>query len=183
VESPEVFVGLDLLEFTLAVEDAFGLFIPNEDIETLTTPGIVIEYLAGRLAPNASPACLTQRAFYVLRSTAMTVLQAPRETIRPDSPWHTLLDPKHTNRQWELLAAAVGAKPWPRLPRFFGKEGATVGATAEFLATRAPHALKRATEGWSRAEITSIIGVLMKDELGVEQYAPTDRFVQDLHCD
>ena len=175
-------MGLDLLEFTLAVEDSFGIFIPDEDAVGLATPGLLIEYLKGRLEPDASPACLSQRAFYSLRSAAMAVLERPREGIRPESTWHSLLDPKHTQRQWDLIGAAVGAKPWPRLPGFFGKEAATIGATALFLATRAPHALKRAKDGWSQKEIATIIDALMGQELGVKEYALTDRFVQDLHC-
>jgi hypothetical protein len=43
-------MGLDGVEFIMAVEDAFAIEIPDADAEQLVTPGHVARYLAARLA-------------------------------------------------------------------------------------------------------------------------------------
>lgn len=37
--------SLDLFELVMALEDEFGVEIPSEDLEQLTTVGAVVEYL------------------------------------------------------------------------------------------------------------------------------------------
>jgi hypothetical protein len=91
-------MGLDLVEFTIAIEDAFGIFIPDADAQRLDTPGSLLEYLEGRLH-RGSAACLEQRAFYRLRQAGMRVLNRPREAFRPSTQWIELLHPKHQHRQ------------------------------------------------------------------------------------
>ena len=42
-------MGLDTVALIVAFEDEFGLSIPNEDAERLTTPRRVTEYVWGRI--------------------------------------------------------------------------------------------------------------------------------------
>jgi hypothetical protein len=176
-------MGLDLVEFTIAIEDAFGIFIPDEDAEGLATPGQLVAYLEGRLQGGTS-ACLEQRAFYELRKAGMQVLDRPREAFRPSTLWADVLHPTHLPRQWDLIRRAAGLSPWPPLKPLlsFGTPSQTMGDTAKFLATTAPRALMIEGEGWSRAAIESVVRGLMAEELGVTQFQLTDRFVQDLGC-
>ncbi len=46
-------MGLDLVEFAIAVEDAFQLPIPDEDWEHLRTPGKLVDYLLAHLTVGA----------------------------------------------------------------------------------------------------------------------------------
>jgi hypothetical protein len=47
-------VGLEVVEFVIDVEKAFGLSIPDGDLQGLKTPRQFIEYLARRL-PEVDP--------------------------------------------------------------------------------------------------------------------------------
>ena len=74
-------MGLDLLEFTLAIEESFGLYLPEADAVRLVTPGQIIDYLEGRLPPAVSPQCLDQLAFYHIRRASMKVLSSEIEEM------------------------------------------------------------------------------------------------------
>ena len=177
-------MGLDLLEFTIAIEDAFGIFIPDADAEGLSTPGVLIEYLTSRLCRGDSPSCLEQRAFYRLRKAGMQVLAQPREAFRPTTPWIEILHPKHHSRQWALIGQATALSPWPRLkqPLSWGAPTQTVGDTVKYLATTAPQSLMLPNEGWSRQSIEAVVRRLMGIELGITEFQMSDRFIQDLGC-
>ena len=78
-------MGLDMVEFIIATEDAFAPAIPDADAETLTTPGRLIDYLHARLPVGEEDSCLTQRAFYKLRRATCDQLGIDRRAIRPAS--------------------------------------------------------------------------------------------------
>ncbi len=40
--------SLDLFELAMAIEEAFGVEIPSEDLESITTVGSVVEYLKSK---------------------------------------------------------------------------------------------------------------------------------------
>jgi hypothetical protein len=175
-------MGLDLLEFTLAIEESFGLYLPEADAVRLTTPGQVIDYLAARLPPAATPQCLDQLAFHQVRRAAMHVLDKPRHVLNPDTPWKEVLLPEHRRRQWQLIGQVVGLPRWPRLTPWgtLPKDVQSMGGTARFLAMRCPNAVKGSSPTWTRLEITQVVTSLMAEELGVTSFSMSDRFVQDL---
>ena len=178
-------MGLDAVEFVLAVEDAFGLAIPDEDARRLTTPGSLVDYLVSRLQPGSTSPCLEQRAFYRVRRVAMLVLDQPRSAFSPETPWRDLLHPELHRPQWDQLGRAVGLTPWPPLKRLpsFGAPTQTVGETAMALATMAPAALIEPDEGWSRGTVELTVQRIMAEELGITRFRWTDSFVQDLGVD
>src|SRR6266566_1528349 len=145
-------MGLDLLEFTLTIEESFAIYLPDADAVRLTTPGDLIKYLEQRLPPSASAQCLDQLAFYSLRPAAMRLLDKRRHAVRPATPWTELLPARHRRRHWQLLQQAVGTPRWPRLTPWgsFPDSAKSVGATARFLATKCPSALKGRSPSWSR---------------------------------
>ena len=48
------FDSLDVVEFSMSVEDEFEVSIPDEDVDKLQTVGDVIEYLAQRVGDAAA---------------------------------------------------------------------------------------------------------------------------------
>ena len=60
-------MGLDSVELVMAIEEEFGIDIPDRDAEKMTTVGEVYEWLKTRIATTDPIACLTQRVFYQLR--------------------------------------------------------------------------------------------------------------------
>jgi hypothetical protein len=179
-------VGLDLVEFTIAVEDAFRLSIPDSDAQRLRTPGEVVEYLLERLAFADYPACLDQRAFYALRRAGMAVLAQPRDAFRPSTQWDELMPKRQRRRFWHSLHHVTGTSKWPNLVPFTGafrRNVATLGGTARYLDTYTPSAFKPERAAWSRTEIEQVITRLMSEELGITQFRWDQEFVKDLGCD
>jgi len=175
-------MGLDSVEFVLALEESFDVYIPDADAVVLTTPRKVIDYLSNRLTAATTSQCLDQMAFYSVRRAAMQVLDRPRTVFTPQARWEEILHAKHHRRQWELVGNATGLPKWPGLNLWvsFPLEVATVGGTARFLAAKCPSALKRKAPVWSEEEITEVVTRLMAIELGITKFNLDDRFVQDL---
>lgn len=179
-------MGLDTVEFLFAVEDAFGVSIPNEAAERMATPGNVVDYLESHLPASAGrAACHSQRAFYRLRSAVMTTHGVPRRQVRRDTAWAEILPQQTFGSAWRDLHAAVGARYWPRRHVFGFRVAAaqTVGATATYLAQRTPHSLKAPSQGWTRSEIERVVRQLMWEELGIGSFFWNDRFAQELRVD
>src|SRR4051794_34785474 len=78
-------MGLDLLEFTVAVEEAFAFRFPDRDMPAITTPRRLIDYLTAHLPAGTEPGCLSQRAFYRLRSAVTAHSGCPRASLRSDT--------------------------------------------------------------------------------------------------
>jgi hypothetical protein len=149
-------MGLDVLEFVLALEEAFQLAIPDADLEWLRTPRQVVDYVLGRLGEADERVCLEQRAFYRLRRAAMRVHQVPRAAVVPGARWSEILPDRQRRRSWRLLQQGAGISPWPRLTIWgnYPASIATVGAMARHLSVRAAAVLKG--EGsWSRRDVDS----------------------------
>ena len=177
-------MGLDSVEFVMALEEAFGIYIPDVDAVGLATPRKVIDYLQKRLVPADASRCLDQKAFYSVRRAAMQVLEKPRAALTPATLWDEILDIRDHRRQWELVGQATGLPKWPRL-RFgsIPSDARTVGGTARFLATKCPSAVKGSAPSWTSEEITEVVTRLMEAELGISTFGLDDRFVQDLGID
>jgi hypothetical protein len=178
-------MGLDAVEFVLAVEDAFGLAIPNQDAARLLTPGDVVDYLERRLPKGSPLPCLEQRAFYRLRRACGQVLERSRESVQPETLWTDLLNEGNHSREWELLGRAAAIRPWPRLKPMlsFGPAANRVQDTVKDIVAHAPATLLDQSEGWDRPRIEAHVRRLMAEELGVTAFKWTDRFVQDLNVD
>lgn len=174
-------MGLDGVEFVMALEEAFGLAIPDSDAERLVTPGHVVRYLEGRLQAGTS-GCLEQRAFYALRRAAMSVLHLPRSAFRPETQWEPVLGSRHRRHTWKLLHSATGVAPWPKMSVWgsIPASAASMGDTARYLASYGVPSLQRHGEGWSTAQIQTTVTRLMADTLGIEKFDWDQSFVQDL---
>jgi len=184
-------MGLDVVEFIMAVEDAFGLDIPDSEAQRLATPGLVIDYLAARLPPGGSDAgaCLSQRAFYKLRRETCARLGVDRSAVRADMLLATLFVGDEGKRAWQDVQIEVGAAHWPRLGRkpFLCHPLAphldTFGEAADFLVTRCPVPVQEDGPGWTRPQIADVIRRLIHDELAIDQYTEASEWGRDLGLD
>ena len=173
-------MGLDLVELTMALEDAFEVPIPNDVARTLLTPGMVVDYLVTQLNPATNPKCLEQRAFFELRRALVAVTGRRRNEISPQTRWVDILSESRWSK-WRQIREHLGPKEWPSLqPAHFGK--ATVGDTAAHLAAFEAGRFTRG-EGWHRADVEHVVRRLMLYETGVEQFEWSDQFVRDLQLD
>lgn len=172
-------MGLDALEFVINLEDAFGIVIPNAVASKLLTPRMVVDWLDEQLGKALDPACLDQRAFYILRSAAMRALRQPRSAFRPSTKWEDVMPRRERRRAWSVLRHAVGASKWPMWVPLRGFPISTVGGTARYLATHTPGALLR-ERSWSRAQIEQVVSRLLCEQLGIETFEWDQRFVDEL---
>jgi acyl carrier protein len=109
-------MGLDGVELVMAVEDEFGINIADEDAANLTTPRLLADYVVSRLgAPQPDDGhCLSQAAFYRIRSVLVKQFAASRAEVRPASRIDLFLkgDIRH---QWRELMVAIEATHVPGL--------------------------------------------------------------------
>lgn len=76
-------MGLDTVELVMALEEEFGIEIPNEDAARLETVGEIADYILARLTPNESidPAALWTR----VKSTVVHQLGVKPERVTRDA--------------------------------------------------------------------------------------------------
>jgi hypothetical protein len=106
-------MGLDLVEYAIAIEDAFELPIPDAEWVALTTPGRLIDYLSAHLVVGDSGPPLVQTAFYRLRSAIASELGVARRDITPSSTLSALAPHRSERDVAKAVAARLGLDPRP----------------------------------------------------------------------
>src|SRR4030095_128571 len=156
-------MGVDGVEFVMAVEEAFQVAIPDEDAQQMLTPRDVVTYVYGRVGSEQGHGCAEQRAFYRLRHASMKVFAQPREAIRPATRWDDILPRRQRPHNWRVLHHATGTPHWPRLTvrGRMPDTVATVGGTARYLVAHGEAVFQRPMEGWSRPAIEAAIERIM----------------------
>lgn len=185
-------MGLDGVEFIIAIEEAFGLDIPNDVAATLRTPRDVVDYLASRLPVVLEGPCLSQRAFYRLRNALED--SAARESdspISPDSELDRLVPRAERGDAWHRLGAQLGAASFPGAPvaldwlaRLAWWRPRQVRDVVQHVVAHAPRSLI-ADDGWTRAQITAVVTRLCEVEFGVDmrRFSLDSDFVRDMGID
>lgn len=108
-------MGLDAVEVVMAIEEAFGIQIADEEAEKTRTPRQLCELVARKVHALDSDVCLTQRAFYMLRRAIRRTNPVPRRQFRTNTPLDTLVATEDRRTNWEQLRKDIGAVAWPKL--------------------------------------------------------------------
>lgn len=106
-------VGLESVELVIAIEEEFGLDIPDRDAERMITVGDVYEWLRIRLSTADPRACLTQRVFYKLRRALIENYKLERYTVAPDTRLTDLLSLQDVEEGWPFLQMFIDLKTPP----------------------------------------------------------------------
>ena len=167
-------MGLDIVEYVLAIEEAFEIDIPDADAFYLRTPADVISYVRARLRESTDGPPLVQTAFYWLRRALADELAISRTLIHPASTISELTS-RPEQDVWRAVAVRLKVNPkflthapvatW--LAKLVRAPGRTVGNLATQLAMVHPSAFKREAEGWTRAQITEVVLRLLEYETGL----------------
>lgn len=96
-------MGLDTVELVYAIEEEFGLEIPDEEAEKITTIRETVDYLKGRVKTVSPEECLTQKLFYKLRRALIQNYKLHRHNITPDTVLSQLLSLKEIEEGWPYL--------------------------------------------------------------------------------
>lgn len=157
-------MGLDGVEYVLALEDALELPIPDADMRNLTTPRKLIDYLCVRLGESTDGPPLKQRAFYRIRTALSEEIGVSRKLIEPSTRLADLAVTRSSTQIWAAVGARLGVSTkdflsptivdWFRDPLH---DSRSVGVMAEDLALHRPVALKRGEDGWTRAQVTETV--------------------------
>jgi acyl carrier protein len=110
-------MGLDGVELIMALEEGFGISLPDSEVIHLVTPKLVGDFIFDKLQKTDEKACQSQRAFYLLRKASMDIFGAPRNSIKPDTHLIELIPEKNATLAWKNLREAVRARSWPKLVR------------------------------------------------------------------
>ena len=182
-------MGLDIVEFVMAVEVAFGVDIENADAERLRTPRDVITHLRGRLPAAESNSCLTQQAFHRTRRALITRFGRRRYALRPATALAGVVPAAGRSDHWRALRDDLGVETWPKFPEPGWRDSRsgrlqTLGDLAGHLAIWSPAAVK-AGAGWTDAEIERVVVRLVEMEFGVDmaKYTLDSSFVEDMNVD
>lgn len=185
-------MGLDAVEFIIAVEESFEVDIPNEVAARLITPRDVIDYLVSELPSVAEGPCLSQRTFYRLRA-ALTA-SAPQDGARAiglDTELDALVPRAGRAEAWHRVQSQLGAANFPGppvQPDWLGRlqwwRPRRVRDVVRHVVAYAPRAML-GTEGWTRSQITAVITRLCEEEFGVDmrRFSLDSEFVRDMGVD
>ena len=182
-------MGLELVEYVIAIEEAFDIAIPDADARHLETPNKLIDYLCARLGESQDGSPLIQTAFYRLRNAIIEELGLPRSRVQPTTKLSELTD-RSESEVWAAVARRLDVKRkvlthspvvgW--LAKLVRARGRSVGDVARYLAMLKPLALKPKNSTWTRAQITEVATRLLEHEtaLSINSSQLDDRFIQDL---
>jgi hypothetical protein len=191
LEIGKMVMGLDLVEFAMSVEDAFGTAISDADWAILNTPGQLIDALARSLPSATEGGCLTQRAFYALRQAVMRHSPTPIPPLRPDTSLVELWSDADRAPAWAAVGRELDIRDWPRLAKPGWLDFVTprrrrlAGDVARHMVTRHPLGLKTPGEGWTRAQVAEVIHGQIREELGLSRgsYTESSQWVADMGVD
>jgi hypothetical protein len=121
-------MGLDIVMLVMDVEERFGVTLPDERAERITTVGELYTFLLGQTRRRAADPCPTGRAFHGLRRTFTGEFGIDRKRVRPAARLRDLFPTPSRAAVWPRLGTALGlpdlpdADPPRRLPsaRSFG---------------------------------------------------------------
>jgi acyl carrier protein len=101
-------MGLDSVYLVIEVEQAFGVRFSDREVENTRTVGQFHELLCRSLGAQASDRCLTQAAFYRVRSALIELAGAERAAVRPGADLATLLPLDKRGAFWDRFASSSG---------------------------------------------------------------------------
>ena len=169
-------MGLDGVEIVLAVEDAFGVQITDDDAVRMVTPAHVVEFVMTRVPVTTNAACLSQRAFHLVRSSVLGMTPHQRRSVAPHTPLAHLFILTPPQQLADQLVKKMKLPRRPPLDRL-----STVGDLVSWLAKLSPLVVKSG-EAWTRDEIASVVKQIVVEQLGLreDEYGEDKRFVEDL---
>jgi hypothetical protein len=167
-------MGLALVEVVIVTEDAFGIPIPDEDMDRITTPRALVDYLMEKLAPPPEAvAHSTQRAFTTLCNAIVHVLGPQHNEIVPSTTWDSLLPRSHAHadKLWYEIEKYVGGP----LRRDHGA-AAIVGHTALQISDRGTPGPQEVARLRTREEIAIAVRRLIHEKLEVKEFTDDTPF-------
>lgn len=178
-------MGFDTVYFLFAVEDAFGVAITNEEARASALPGTwsITSNAGSRVASERPVTANAPSTAYAVRCfTRIGCREAESGPTRRGMTSYLAGISGAAGVSCNGSSASPSGHDTASLE--FGASAArTIGATADYIARKAPAAIKGPDEGWTRPEIERTIRTLIADDLGIASFSWDDSFVTDLRVD
>ena len=85
-------MGLDGVELVMAVEEEFQIAISDSEANECSTVRKLVELVHSRLRHSSTDPCPSQHSFYHARRNLISILQAQRNEIKPDTNLEEIVD-------------------------------------------------------------------------------------------
>ena len=110
-------MGLDLVELVMAVEETFGIELPDAEAEKLTTPALLTEFILTRVKTAEQSICHSRKAFYAVRRVVMKEFGTQRAQVKPDTALESLIPRPNRRAAWRRTQEMLEAESLPELLR------------------------------------------------------------------
>lgn len=182
-------MGLDGVEMILQVEEDFQISISDGDAERLVTARDLIEAVCRKVELSDEvvgedvrmTACLSQRAFYKVRSELVKVIGVDRSAVRLETSVEELF-PVHIGRKlWRKFVEQLHMRGMPWYGSWLRGHLAprTVREIVERLVIRNPTYLSHYGT-WNRERVREHVRSIISEQLEVHDFDDDDEFVRDL---
>ncbi len=140
-------MGLDVVELVMAVEDTFGIELPDEEAQEVITVGdlhdLAMRKLEAVTSQEGKPACHSGHVFYRVRRALTDCAHVPRRDITPQSDVQRFFvatdagSPERRREAWKQLGDALGLRLPPlQLPGGKGVDATiSIGTVAAVMLT------------------------------------------------
>jgi|HubBroStandDraft_3_1064219.scaffolds.fasta_scaffold174725_1 acyl carrier protein len=184
-------MGLDIVELFMAVEDGFGIYIPDAEAQEATTVGKLHQLVFSKVSKENRDVCLTSVAFYRARKALMYVSGVPKQQIGPSTSLERLIPQQDRATSWAAMEA-VHTLLMPKLKKDlvsrrveFPNGVRSVGELAERIVALNRNRLIAEYRGWTSDDVWKTLCQVIIHQTGVElnQITPEARLVDDLGID
>ena len=174
-------MGLEGVEIVLAVEETFGIAIPDAEASRMQTPNELIAFIEAHVPTVCSRDCLTQHLFYRLRRGFRSVIPALAVPFKPDTQLREVVSKDEWPVIWGKVRATVGDSSWPRdipWPGWLRDGPKTVRELIWHVVANLP--VPVAGEPWSRERIEGEVRRIIADVLNKRDFPLSARFIGEL---
>lgn len=134
-------MGLEMVDIVLQTEDAFSIYIADEDMFNIVTVGQYYDYIVAKLDESHCTKCVSSVVFYRLRRAVCSCLGVDRKAIRPDTDLVALLPPRSHKKIWSDLVETSDLVFPPLIPPKWGNYIAALGTGGFVVAALLQHSL------------------------------------------
>jgi len=110
-------MGLDTVELIMAIEERFGIEIPDKEASEMRTVGDMQRFILSKVNVSDEKTCMTQQAFHLIRRTAISAFGVSRRTLKPDTLLDSFIPKKHRFENWVRFQSSLGVMQMPGLVR------------------------------------------------------------------
>ena len=174
-------MGLEGLEIVLAVEESFGIAIPNAEASRMQTPADLIAFVETHVPTVQSDECLTQQLFYCLRRGFRTAVPSLSAPFKPDSQLRDVVSKDEWPIVWQNIRDAVGNANWPgeiQWPGWLRDGPQTVRQLIWHLVASLP--APGPGEPWSRERIEAEVRRILAEVLNKKDFPLSAKFIGEL---